>query len=284
MTMNEDQIVARARQEVAERQALSTTQRWNGLWRWLLPTLILALLIVFLVAPGSLPRKLLLAMGGVCGLRPAHSYFVGGIQLPLEARMTGIYGGALITLVMLLALGRLGARRLGGTWVLGILMLFFLSMAGDGINSTLTDLGLPHPYESTNLTRLVTGLFAGVAIAPVLVWLLGVVMTPRDPEPRRAVIRAPCDLAALLALNAGFAALVLDGRAAFYYPVALISVAGVVAVLASVTFMGIVAIGGLAGQMMQLRQRIIPGALAVLITFAVLAMTAAARWIVIAGA
>jgi hypothetical protein len=91
-------------------------------------------------------------------------------------------------------------------------------MAGDGINSTLTDLGLPHLYTSTNLTRLVTGLLAGVAIAPVLVWLLGVVTMPRDPEPRRAVIRAPWDLAVLLALNAGFAALVLDGRAAFYYP------------------------------------------------------------------
>ena len=283
MTMNEDQIVARAQQEVAERQARSTTQRWNGLWRGLLPALILALLILFLVAPGSLPDKLLLAMGGVCGLRPAHSYFVGGMQLPLEARMTGIYGGALITLVMLLALGRLGARRLGGTWVLGILMLFFLSMAGDGINSTLTDLGLPHLYTSTNLTRLVTGLLSGIALAPVLVWLLGVVMTPHAPEPRRAVIRAPWELAVLLALNASFAALVLDGRAAFYYPVALISVAGVVAVLASVTFMGIVAMGGLTGQMTRLRHLLIPGALAVLITFAVLAMTAAARWTTTAG-
>ena len=43
------------------------------------------------------------------------------------------------------------------------------------------------------------------------------------------------------------------------------------------------ALGGLPGQMTQLRQRIIPGALAVLITFAVLAMTAAARWTTTAG-
>jgi uncharacterized membrane protein len=282
--MNEDQIVARARQEVADRQARSTAQRWSGLWCWLLPATVLALLMVFLVAPGALPGKLLLAMGGVCGLRPAHSYFIGGMQLPLEARMTGIYGGALITLAMLLTLRRLGARRLGDKPVFGVLMLFFLSMAGDGINSTLTDLGLPHLYESTNLTRLVTGLLSGVAIAAVLVWLLGVVMTSHAPETRRAVIRAPWDLAAALVLNAGFAALVLDGSAALYYPVALISVAGVVAVLASVVFMVIVAMGGLAGQMTRLRQLFIPGALAVLITFAVLAMTAAARWTVTAGA
>jgi hypothetical protein len=84
-------------------------------------------------------------------------------------------------------------------------------------------------------------------------------------------------------LNAGFAALVVDGRAALYYPVALISVAGVVTVLASVALMAIVAIGGLAGQMTRLRQLFIPGALAVLITFAVLATTAAARWTATAG-
>jgi uncharacterized membrane protein len=282
--MNEDQIVARAQQEVADRQARSTAQRGSGLWRWLLPAIVLALLMVFLAAPGALPRKLLLAMGGVCGLRPAHSYFVGGIQLPLEARMTGIYGGALITLVMLLTLRRLGAWRLGGRLVRGILLLFFLSMAGDGINSTLTDLGLPHLYTSTNLTRLVTGLLSGVAIAPFLVWLLGVVMTPRDSEPRRAVIHAPWELAAAFVLNVSFAALVLDGRAAFYYPVALISIAGVVTVLASVVFMAIVAIGGLTGQMTRLRHLLIPGALAMLITFAVLATTAAARWTATAGA
>ena len=101
--MNEDQIIARAQRDVAARRLAAVEHRWGGPWRLLLPALVLAVLVAFLVAPAPLPRKLLLAMGGVCGLRPTHSYFVGGVQLPLEARMTGIYGGFLLTFVVPLA-------------------------------------------------------------------------------------------------------------------------------------------------------------------------------------
>ena len=128
--MNEDQIVARAQRDVAERRKAAVERRWGGPWRWLLLFLVLTVLVIFLAAPAPLPRKLLLAMGGVCGLRPAHSYFVGGVQLPLEARMIGIYGGFLLTFVVLLACQRLGARRLGSPLVIGILAICFMSMSG----------------------------------------------------------------------------------------------------------------------------------------------------------
>lgn len=276
--MNEDQIIARARQEVASRRKAEAVQRWAGPWRWLLLALVLLILLAFIAAPLPLPRKLLLAMGGVCGLRPAHSYFAGGVQLPLESRMTGIYGGFLLTLLALLALGRLGARRLGSKGVIGILALLFSSMAVDGINSTLAEVGLPHGYETTNLTRLLTGLLSGIAIASVLVWLLGVVATPRESVAARAVLRSPWGLLLLLAINALFALLVLREQAVFYYPIALISVLGVVGVLAIVALLLVLAIGGWAGRVTQLRQIVAPGALAVLIAFAVLAATAAVRW------
>ena len=81
-----DQIIARAQGEVASRRAAGRERRWGGRWPWLLSTLVLAVLVAFLAAPQPLPRKLLLAMGGVCGLRPAHSYFAGGIQLTIESR------------------------------------------------------------------------------------------------------------------------------------------------------------------------------------------------------
>ena len=276
--VNEDQIIARARQEVAARQMQVAEQQWGGRWRWLLPALVLAVLIAFIATPAPLPRKLLLAMGGVCALRPAHSFFAGGVQLPLESRMTGIYGGFTLTLIVLLAFRRLGARRPSSKLVIGILVLFFTSMAFDGINSTLAELGLPHLYRPTNMLRLLTGLLSGIAIAPVLVWLLGIVAVPRTDAPPRAVVRSFWELAALLALNAGFAALVVDGRAAFYYPTALISVLGVVGVLAIVALLVILAISGLAGRVTHLRQVMAPGALALLVAFAVLASTAAARW------
>ena len=281
--MNEDQIIARAQRDVAARQTAAVERRWGSLWRWLLPVLVLAVLVMFLSAPMPLSRKLLLAMGGVCGLRPAHSYFVGDVQLPLEARMIGIYGGFLLTFVVLLAYQRLGPRRLGSPFVIGILALFFMSMAFDGVNSTLTELGLSHLYPPTNMLRLFTGLLSGIAIAPLLVWLINVVAGPRTAALPRTVVRSPWELAAPLAINAGFAALVLDGRAVFYYPIALISVGGIVGVLAITALLVIVASSGLAGRVTHVRQVVVPGALALLIAFAVLAVTATARWIFIAG-
>jgi uncharacterized membrane protein len=276
--MNEDQIIARAQRDITARRMAAVERRWGGSWRWLLPALVLTVLVAFLAAPAPLPRKLLLAMGGVCGLRPAHSYFVGGVQLPLEARMTGIYGGFLLTFIALLAFRRLGVWRLGSRFVIGILALFFASMALDGLNSTFTDLGLMHFYESTNLTRLLTGLLSGIAIAPFLLWLLGVVATPREPGVSHAVVRSPWELIAPLAINAIFAALVLDGRAAFYYPIALVSVGGIVGVLAITALLVILTISGLGGRVTHIRQVIAPGALALLVAFMVLGATATARW------
>jgi uncharacterized membrane protein len=281
--MNEDQIIARAQRDVAARRMAAVERRWGGPWRWLLPALVLVALVAFLAVPAPLPRKLLLAMGGVCGLRPAHSYFVGGVQLPLEARMTGIYGGFLLTFVVLLAFRRLGARRLGSPLVIGILALFFMSMAFDGVNSTLAELGLPHLYTPTNVLRLLTGLLSGIVIAPFLLWLLSVVATPREPGVTHAVVGSRWDLAAALAVNAGFAALVLDGRAVSYYPVALVSVVGIVGVLAITALLVILAMSGLAGRVTQVRQLVAPGALALLIAFAVLSATATARWMFIAS-
>ena len=259
--MNEDQIIARAQRDVAARRIAAAERRWSGPWRWLLLFLVLAVLVVFLAVPAPLPRKLLLSRGGVCGLRPAHSYFVGGVQLPLEARMTGIYGGFLLTLVMLVACRRLGMRRLGSPFVIGTLVVFFMSMVLDGLNSTFTDLGLAHLYMSTNGTRLLTGLLSGIAIAPFLLWLLGVVATPREPDVSRAV----------------------DGRAVFYYPIALVSVTGIVGVLVITALLLILAISGLSGRVMHVRQVVAPGALALLVAFAVLSATAAARWTFIAS-
>lgn len=61
---HEDQIIARAHQNVQARRA---AQRQSTLRR---STLLLALVPLtlggFLAAPGAVPRKLLLLMGGVC--------------------------------------------------------------------------------------------------------------------------------------------------------------------------------------------------------------------------
>lgn len=82
-------IIARAQARIAARRANELAPRNDKPWRWLLPVVVVGVLTAFLFAPGPLPQTVLLAMGGVCGLRPTHSYFAAGVQLPLEARMNG---------------------------------------------------------------------------------------------------------------------------------------------------------------------------------------------------
>src|SRR5687768_12241893 len=109
--MDEREIIRRAQLEMAARRAQQQPPEETGASRGLLVALALAIPVIFFALPGWLPRKLLLSMGGLCGLRPSHSYYAGELQLPLEARMVGIYGGFLLTLLVLLVAGRLGARR-----------------------------------------------------------------------------------------------------------------------------------------------------------------------------
>lgn len=276
--MNEDQIVARAKQEVWTRRVAAAEQQWNGAWPWLLPAGALAALVTFLVAPGALPDKLLWSMGGVCNVRPTHSYFAGGLQLPLEARMVGIYGGFMVTFALLVAMGRFGARRMGQRWVWIALAVLFLSMVFDGVNSTLMELGWFHLYTTTNLLRLATGLLAGIAIAPFLLWTLTRVVLPRTSDAGGAVIGSPRDLLALIAANAVFAALVLQEWAWLYYPVGLIGVLGIVVLVASVALLIVAHVSEIDGRVVRLRQLIAPGSLALLLSFAVIAGTATLRW------
>ena len=278
---NEEQIVARARQEVAARRSAVTDRRSVapvGIWRWLPPALLLAALVAFFSMPGPLPHKLFLAMGGVCSLRPSHSYFAGNLQLPLESRMTGIYGGFALTLAALLLFGCLGALRLGGKVSLGLLALMFATMVFDGLNSTLAELDLPHLYAPTNLLRLATGLLSRIALAALLVWLWGMVGAPRTGAARRSVLRSPWELLALLALNAEFAGLVVAGHVAFYYPVVLISVVGVIGMMAGVLMLVILPMAGLDGRVTRPGQIAVPGMVAVLLAIVVLAGTAVLRW------
>jgi uncharacterized membrane protein len=278
----EEQIIAQAQQQVAARR--TTRQHPGGPWHWLLPLLALAVIVGFVLAPGTLPDKLLWLMGGICGLRPAHSYFAGDLQLPIEARMVGIYGGAMLTLLLAFAARRADAQRLGSPLVLALLALFFGSMVFDGVNSTLITLGLPHLYETTNLHRISTGLLSGIAIGAVLAWLVGTTaLPPNDRAPSR-LIRSPWELLAPLVLCALFAALVISEATWVYYPVALISVGGVIAVLTLAALGALLQITGQSGRITRMRQVLIPGSLAFLLAVAFLVGSALVRWSVTGAA
>ena len=116
--------------------------------------------------PGSLLDKADHAAYAVCHRIGDRSFFVAGRQLPLCARCSGTYLGALAGLVVLGARGHGRARDLPGLRYLLVLGLFFLAWGFDGANSYLTLFpGLPHLYEPHNLLRLITGTLEGLAIS-----------------------------------------------------------------------------------------------------------------------
>lgn len=275
--MNEEQLIAQAQHLVTERQHIRTTQQ---AWRW--GMLIIALLVtsslVFVLYPLPMPQKLLLAMGGVCGLRPAHSYFAGVTQLPLESRMIGIYGSVCITLGWLVLTRRFGAPRLGTWSTTALLGLLFLIMVGDGVNSTLTDMGLPHSHTSTNLTRIVTGVLSGIPMAIVLAWLITSVTPSHATRSASRLVQSPFDLFAPLSLSALFGVLVVAQQAWSYALIALLSVSGILMTITGALFLIVMLMSGLNRRTMSPHELILPTSLALLLALGVLAGTAALRW------
>jgi hypothetical protein len=190
----------------------------------------------------------------------------------------------MLTLLLAFAARRVGARRPGSPLVLALLALFFGSMVFDGVNSTLITLGLPHLYETTNLHRISTGLLSGIAIGVMLAWLVGTTALPiSDAAPSR-LIRSPWELLAPLALCGLFAALVISEAAWVYYPVALLSVGGVIAVLTLAALVALLQITGQSGRITRLRQVLVPGSLAFLLAVAFLVGSALVRWSVTGAA
>lgn len=199
--------------------------RSHRLWAGLLAVL----LTTFLLAPWPLLDKLWAVGYGICPQRVSHSYFLSGRQLPLEARMMGMFAGFALSVGVFAGLGRFRARRLP-TWpYLLVLAVFGASMAFDGVNATAHDLGLPHLYAPYNPARLVTGLLMGAAIAGLLWPILN--MTVWREAPDLPVLDRPWHLALVLLVLGLFAAAILLGVDWLLYPVSLLTTVGEIALL-----------------------------------------------------
>ena len=104
--------------------------------RWLGLGFLLALALGFVLAPGPLMDKLWAVGYGICPQRVSHSYFLAGWQLPVEARMMGMFAGFLLSVLVFAALGRFRASRFP-TWpIVLVLGIGAAGMALDGINNT----------------------------------------------------------------------------------------------------------------------------------------------------
>ena len=187
-------------------------------------------LVGFLLLPGSLADRLHAIAAGVCAQRPEHSYFLGGVQLPLEARMGGIFAGFLVGVLYLLWEGREQAGLLPPAPLQALLLGFVGLMALDGTNALLYDAGWPALYSPNNALRLATGLLCGLALALLAVPVLSAALwRDWDPEPSLASLG---ELGWALCLLALVQLTTMSGIAALLYPVALLMVLGAVVAFA----------------------------------------------------
>lgn len=213
---------------------------------------------------------------GICPQRPSHSLFLGGQQMPIEARMAGMFGGFIIGVGYFVALGRGRAWRTPGMWM-SILLVGFLAVMGlDGLNALLFDLRLPHLYPPNLPLRLGTGLLTGLAGAAFLlpafnstVWQTGLERSPL------ASVR---DLVIALTLEALYFAAAFSGQSALLYPVSLIAVLGVPLVIGMTGSIVWVSVSGKTNQAGRLTQVIAPAVGGLMLAALLLGLMSAVRF------
>jgi uncharacterized membrane protein len=243
---------------------------------WAFFGLLAATILAFAAAPWPAAAKFRAVVHGLCAQRPSHSYALGGIDLPFDARMTGIYGGALVCFLFLLARGRGRAVRLPTPGLLATLGLFVALLGVDGTNSTLQDFGLPYLYEPRNDVRLLTGLLMGVTLGVALAYMINLTLWARFSA--APLLAGWHEFAALLALCWGAFLLLASGWGWLYLPVALALVGGATLVVLILALTTLTLLRGQENRADRPRDVAGPACVALLIGYVVMAAIALGRW------
>ena len=133
----------------------------------LLPVALL-LFVWLIYTPAGLLGKADAIGYAVCHRIDLRSFHLGDRQLPLCARCSGMYLGAMLGLILQAVFA---PRHMGSPpkRVMLILSFFLFAFAVDGINSFLSLFpGAPHLYTPNNFFRLLTGTMMGLVIAAAL--------------------------------------------------------------------------------------------------------------------
>jgi uncharacterized membrane protein len=243
---------------------------------WLFFGLLAVSVVGLVAAPWPLAAKFHAVVHGLCAQRPSHSFALGGTNLPFDARMTGIYGGTLTTILFLLARGRWRAMRLPSPAIIAVLVLFVVAMGIDGVNSTLQDFQLPYAYEPNNYLRLGTGLLLGIGLGVMVSYLLNATLwawgTPAQ------LVSGWGELAALLLAIGGVFLLVISGWGWLYLPLAAALVGGAVAVVLTLALSFIILMAGRENRARRASDVAGSASAALLLGYAVMALIAVGRW------
>lgn len=205
--------------------------------RWLVP---LAALIVFgvwfYIAPPGVLGKADSIGYAVCHRIDERSFQIFGRQLPLCARCTGEFYAAGITLLFLAFVSPKKSGMPG--WKLGAPLLLFLFAFGlDGSNSYLYLLkqtspgtleNIPNLYIPNNTLRLFTGSGMGIALASILFPAFNSsAWKTHDPAPALDWKKLGILIGVVLIINL----LILTEHPVILYPIAIVSVLGVLSLL-----------------------------------------------------
>lgn len=218
----------------------STPTRGTNFTRWLVPVAaLIAFAVWFYIAPPGLLGKADAIGYAICHRIDERSFHVGERQLPLCARCTGEFYAAGISLLFFTIVSPKRSGMPG--WKLGAPLIFFLFAFGiDGSNSYLYLLKstapgaldtIPNLYIPNNTLRLLTGSGMGIALASILypafnqsVW--------KDAVPERALNWKKLGILVGLIFLIDLA--VLSESELVLYPLAILSVLGVLALLVMV--------------------------------------------------
>lgn len=222
-------------------QTQGISPRLNGISRWLVPlAAVLAVAAWLYIAPPGFLGKADAIGYAVCHRIDERSFHVFGRQLPLCARCTGEFNAAAVGLIFqgLIAGKRMRLPRRG---IIAVMVFFFLAFAVDGSNSYLYLLKqdmpggsldqIPNLYIPNNTLRLFTGSGMGIALAAIMYPIVNQTLW-RQPEDRPALEWK--GFAGLAGIVLVMDLLVLTGSPVILYPIALLSVLGVLGLLTMV--------------------------------------------------
>jgi predicted membrane protein DUF2085 len=273
-----DEILEMARQEIATRKVQASAERkaHESPWRYAFAGLVGALLLGLIAWPGvPLDRKMYSVVHGVCA--QIHNVQIGGLDLPLCARNTGIYSSFLITSLYLLALGRHRAAKLPRWPITAALILFVGIMAVDGLNSMMLDLFMPHLYTPQNWIRTLTGIGMGISIAAIMLLILNVSLR-RDADNQQRIIGSWLELGGALLINGLVWVAIYGNLGIMYWPVAIVAWLGITGVLYCVNLLLTALFMRYEGMVTQVVQLAKPASFALVFTLIELGALSAARF------
>jgi uncharacterized membrane protein len=215
----------------------SSWSRLQTLTRWFVPlAAILAFLIWFSISPPGLLGKADAIGYAICHRIDERSFHIHDRQLPLCARCTGeFYTGGISLLFFAIVSPK---KSLMPGWRLGtLLILFFIAFGIDGANSYLYLLkqtshgalnAIPNLYIPNNTLRLFTGSGMGIALASILYPAFNQTAW-KQPDASRALNWKKLGILTTIIILINL--LILTEHATILYPIAIVSVLGVLALL-----------------------------------------------------